>query len=215
MTVVMNSLDETLLPKSIVEVDPERFRIVYHGTVTSWYGVELLVDALAAILPAVPHAQLEVYGEGDALTSVRDRAASLGVSEHLTAPGTYLPQIDVLALVQAADVGVVPNLPTRLNRYALSSKLFEYVALGIPVVSADLPTLRAHFDDAEVRFFRAGDSASLAEALVELADDPHAAAKRAAAARTRYEAYRWERSAAAYVSVLEAAAREQTAARVR
>ena len=60
----------------------------------------------------------------------------------------------MLRAVQRRSVGVVPNLPTRLNRYALSTKLFEYVALGIPVVCADLPTIREHFSDDEVLLLR-------------------------------------------------------------
>jgi glycosyltransferase involved in cell wall biosynthesis len=99
-------------------------------------------------------------------------------------------------------VGVIPNLPTQLNRFALSSKLFEYVALGVPVVSADLPTIREHFADDEVRFFRAGDADALAEALRDVASDLAAARARAKRALQRYEAYRWPRNAARYAELL-------------
>jgi glycosyltransferase involved in cell wall biosynthesis len=139
---------------------------------------------------------------------VHDRAQALSVSEWLTAPGTYLPQADVLALVQGAGVAVIPNLPTRLNQFALSSKLFEYVALGIPVVSADLPTIRAHFDDSEIRYFRAGDAESLAQAIIDVARNPDVAACRVAAARARYERYRWPRNAARYVALLGRSSRD-------
>jgi len=204
VTVVMNSLDESLLPQAPARRDRSDFRVFYHGTVTAWYGLELVVDAFASILPELPHARLEIQGEGDALGAVRDRAEALGISLQLTAPGSYLPQTEVLALAQEASVGVIPNLPTRLNQYALSSKLFEYVALGIPVVSADLPTIRAHFDDSEIRYFRAGDAQSLAEALLDVARNPDQAAERVAAAKVRYEEYRWPRHAARYLAVLEA-----------
>lgn len=204
VTVVMNSLDESLLPQAPARREGSDFRVFYHGTVTAWYGLELLVDAFASILTARPHARLEIQGEGDAITAVRDRAEALSISSHVSAPGSYLPQADVLALAQGAGVGVIPNLPTRLNRYALSSKLFEYVALGIPVVSADLPTIRAHFDDSEIRYFRAGDAESLAEALLDVARYPHDAAERVAAARARYQEYRWPGNAARYLALLEA-----------
>ena len=108
----------------------------------------------------------------------------------------YLPHAEVLERVRSANVGVIPNLPTQLNRFALSSKLFEYVALGVPVVSADLPTIREHFADDEVRFFRAGDGDALAEALLDVASDVAAARARAERALQRYEAYRWPRNAA-------------------
>ena len=204
VTVVMNSLDESLLPQTPAPEPGPEFKVFYHGTVTAWYGLELVVNAFASILPALPHARLEIQGEGDALTAVRERADALGLSSHVTAPGTYLPQTEVLALAQSASVGVIPNLPTRLNQYALSSKLFEYISLGIPVVSADLPTIRAHFDDSEIRFFRAGDADSLAEALLDVARNPGEASERVAAARVRYEEYRWTRNAARYLGVLDA-----------
>jgi glycosyltransferase involved in cell wall biosynthesis len=203
-TVVMNSLDESLLPQAPARREESDFRVFYHGTVTAWYGLELLVEAFASILPALPHARLEIHGEGDALAAVHERADALPVSSRVSASGTYLPQADVLALAQGANVGVIPNLPTRLNQFALSSKLFEYVALGIPVVSSDLPTIRAHFDDTEIRYFRAGDAESLAEALLDVARNPEDAAERVAAARARYEEYRWPGNAARYVALLEA-----------
>jgi glycosyltransferase involved in cell wall biosynthesis len=110
----------------------------------------------------------------------------------------------VLERVAGASVGVIPNLPTRLNRFALSTKLFEYVVLGIPAVVSDLPTLRRHFSPEEVAFFRAGDPKALADVLTRVADDYDAALARAAAARERYRnSYDWERQSRGYTRMLE------------
>ena len=201
ITVLMNSLDERLLPAAAEPGGDGGFRIVYHGTVTPHYGVELVVLAAARLRGTVPDLEVELYGDGDAVPSVVARARELGLDGRLAVSG-YLPQRDVLRAVQGASVGVVPNLPTRLNRYALSTKLLEYVALGVPVVSADLPTIRAHFSDEEVRYFRAGDADSLADALADVAANPEAASRRAEAARRRYEEYRWSGFAATYVELV-------------
>jgi glycosyltransferase involved in cell wall biosynthesis len=205
ITVVMNTVDERLLPVPAHE-SPDGFRVVYHGTITPHYGVELMVGAAAAARASLPDLRLEVYGDGDSVDGVVRRAAAAGLGDrflHLA----ELPRAEVLRRINGASVGVVPNLPTRLNRFALSTKLFEYVALGIPAVVADLPTLRAHFSPEEVLFFRAGDEDALARAIVQVADDPVAARARAAAARRRYEDYRWEQNAERYLSVLREAAR--------
>jgi glycosyltransferase involved in cell wall biosynthesis len=201
----MNSLDERLLPPRTRHADSSGFTIVYHGTLAPHYGVGLIVEAAGALQGRVSGLRVEIYGEGDALPGLRARTAELGLEDAIELGGHYVPQEEVLFAVQNASVGVVPNLPIRLNQYALSTKLLEYVALGVPVVSADLPTIREHFSDEEVRYFKAGDAASLAEALAEVAEDPAAAVRRADAARRRYEEYRWERSARAYVDALHRA----------
>jgi glycosyltransferase involved in cell wall biosynthesis len=204
ITVVLNSVDDAVLPPDPRPPQADPFRIVYHGTVTAHYGLELVVEAFA-LLPE--DATLEIYGWGDAVPELRKRAAELGVATRIEISGVALPQADVLRRVEGAPVGVIPNLPTKLNQFALSTKLFEYVALGIPVVAADLPTLRAHFSDSEVAFFRAGDAASLAETLAALAGDYAAALARAGAARARYrEEYAWQLQASRYTRRLAALA---------
>jgi glycosyltransferase involved in cell wall biosynthesis len=152
LIIVMNSVDEEFLPAAVRASD-EGFRVVYHGTVTPHYGLELVVEAVARLSSRVPGIRLDVYGAGDAVAAARHRASALGIPDRVRFTGRFLPHAEVLERVRSANVGVIPNLPIELNRFALSSKLFEYVALGVPVVSADLPTIREHFADDEVRFF--------------------------------------------------------------
>jgi glycosyltransferase involved in cell wall biosynthesis len=208
VTVVMNSVDERLLPRP-TPTATRPFRVVYHGTVTPSYGVHLLVEAAAQIVPEVGDLSVEIIGEGDAIAAIRQRARQLGVSAQLAMDGTYVEHREALARVNGASVGVVPNLPSPLNRFALSSKLFEYVALGVPVVCASLPTIRQHFADDEILYFEPGDPQALAEALLAVHRDPGAAAERARRAASRYAAYRWEANARTYVAVLDRVARRE------
>lgn len=205
-TVVMNTVEERLLPLSTPPETDDEFRIVYHGTITPPYGVSLLVEAVAKMANDAPYAQLYVYGDGDAVPEVRTVAKRLGISDRVYVSGKYLPHDNVLQRVQGASVGVIPNLPVRFNRLALSTKLFEYVALSIPVVSADLTAIREHFSDAEVLFFAAGDADALALALLETRYEQDAANERARRALLRYESYRWPTQARRYADVLDRSA---------
>jgi glycosyltransferase involved in cell wall biosynthesis len=213
ITVVMNTVDERLLPTTPAGPRLDTFRVVYHGTLTPHYGVDLLVEAAARVVGEIPDLQLEIYGAGDAAAAVRERADALGIADRVRLSAGYVPHREVLRRVRAADVGVIPNLPVTLNEHALPTKLFEYVTLGVPVVAADLPAMREHFDPEEILFYRAGDVAALAAALVAVARDRPGARARATRALARYEQYRWPISARRYAAVLAGSAHPPVAAR--
>jgi glycosyltransferase involved in cell wall biosynthesis len=201
-TVVMNSLDERLLPAPKPR-NPGDFRVVYHGTITPHYGVQLLVDAVAEVARRGLDVRGEIIGGGDCVPDLKSRVATLGLSDRIAIEGRFLPHKAVLRRVNGASAGVIPNLPTPLNRFALSSKLFEYVVLGVPVISAGLPTIREYFSDDEVMFFEPGSAASLADAILAVACDPERAESRAERARRRYASYRWDVNARTYIEILD------------
>jgi glycosyltransferase involved in cell wall biosynthesis len=207
ITVVLNSLDERLVPAVRDVREPNAFRVIYHGTITPHYGIELLVEAAARVAPDIPDLSVEIYGDGDALSDVRSLVDRLGLTDRVYLSGQFLPQREVLERAASAAVGVITNLPIERNANAVPTKLFEYAFLEVPIVTADLPAIREHFSRDEVRFFRAGDVDDLAEALREVAAAPEVAQARASAARRRYEQYRWTASARRYVELLESTAR--------
>ena len=207
IAVVMNAADEAVIARAAGRAAAARnghpFTAAYHGTITSWYGVDLLVDALGRLNGRLPDSEALVLGGGDAVNDVRALAAQAGLGERVEVPGDYLPLEETLTRVASvADCGVIPNRPTTLNRFALSSKLFEYVALGIPAVVARLETLAAHFGDEHVTFFEPGDPDSLAQAIAWVADNPEEARAKAERARERAAEYSWRRNRERYLELL-------------
>jgi glycosyltransferase involved in cell wall biosynthesis len=209
ISVVMNSPPEDLLKAATEQRElrglDERagFVVGYHGTITAWYGVSLLVEALARLNAIDGQWQAVILGEGDALEDSRRRATELQVADRIRFSGGFVPIGEALSQMARVSCGVVPNLPSALNDLTLSTKLLEYVAMGVPAVVARLRTLAHHFSDDEVTFFEPGNAQAAAEALDWVRTHPNEAQAKAEAAQARYRAYAWPTSRDRFLGVLE------------
>jgi glycosyltransferase involved in cell wall biosynthesis len=146
-------------------------------------GLDVLVEALPAVLAGVPGTRLLVAGrDGNQTPLLRDRVARLALGD---AVGFLGPRSDVAELLCAADVVVIPS-----RWEGLSSVLIEAMALRAPVVASDLPVFRDAVADGDTaRLVPAGDPARLGDALTATLDDPAAAAARADRAYRRFLAH--------------------------
>ena len=86
---------------------------------------------------------------------------------------------------------------------SLSTKLFEYAAMGKPVVATRLPMVERTFPPGSSAPMTPGDPGAMAAAILAFADDP--IAREAAVARTAaiVEAGSWEHEAAGFLALVE------------
>ena len=82
-------------PRTRARSGTHGFRVVYHGTITPHYGVNLLVEAVARVVDEAEDIRLEIYGDGDALPGVRKLAAELGITDRVWLSGGFLSQEEV------------------------------------------------------------------------------------------------------------------------
>jgi glycosyltransferase involved in cell wall biosynthesis len=70
-----------------------------------------------------------------------------------------------------ADLGVVPKRADSFGNEAYSTKIMEFMSLGVPVVVANTKIDRFYFNDSVVRFFESGNPEALAAGLIEMLED--------------------------------------------
>lgn len=156
--------------------DPDKpldapFTIVMHGTIKERYGHRVLIEAMARVVQLLPQARLVIMGSGPDRAMLENLAFDLGLDDVVEFAG-FVPEAELMRQLHAADCGVVPLISTAETELIHTFKMFEYMALGVPVVISRTWAVDAYFDNSTVAFFEPGNSEDLARAIVELHDDP-------------------------------------------
>jgi glycosyltransferase involved in cell wall biosynthesis len=138
----------------------------FAGFVRKWHRLDLVLACLAR--PEFAGARLVVVGEGPHSRALARRAAELGIADRVLLLGAR-PHEEMPSLLAALDVALLPGIPC----YASPLKLYEYMAVGLPVVAPDQENLREVLRHRENALLFAPDSCeALTAALMELKDDP-------------------------------------------
>jgi glycosyltransferase involved in cell wall biosynthesis len=193
--VVLNAANSAIFrprtPEPVMWKAGEPFQLVAHGLIAARYGLDTMVRAVALLAGEIPGIVLHVYGKGDYLPEMEALARRLGVSDRVIAHG-FVPEEELLDGIARAHVGVIAAKRDNFRDLTQTQKMYEYVAMRKPVVIAETPAVRTHFDDSCFQFFASDDPADLARALRELYHSPARALAMVDEASARYRAYDWE-----------------------
>jgi glycosyltransferase involved in cell wall biosynthesis len=113
-----------------------------------------------------------------------------------------IPIEDVPAAVAAADIGVAPTRLDPFTAVTLSTKVYEYAAMGKPVVASRLPLVAASFPPDTVATYEPGSVESLRDALLALVDDQQGRDRRVAATLRIVREAAWERASLPYLALV-------------
>jgi glycosyltransferase involved in cell wall biosynthesis len=199
--------------------DQRRLDLVYHGTLTFLYGLDLAIRGVASARERGLDARFTILGDGPTRTALRDLTTDLGLTDfvRLEAP---VVQRDLPRRLTACAAGLVPTRLDGMTQYSLSTKLLEYVHLGIPVLAARLPSYRRYFPEDAMWFWTAGDPQDLARAIAEFARAPAPERmRRARLAQTAIASLAWNRERAgllaAYHDLLDRSSQRESTQAIR
>lgn len=111
----------------------------YVGVMGVQDGVDNLIRAVALLRsqPDLPRFSCTFVGDGPELPALKALAESLGVSETCRFTG-FLSGDALLAALSSFDIGVIPDPFDIYNDKISMNKVFEYSALGMPIVAFEL-----------------------------------------------------------------------------
>lgn len=175
-----------------------RQRFHLSGTIFSYLGTfkkgganwEMLLDAFAHCARKTSDSMLLVIGFGEQLQDAQAYAETLGLSQRVVFAGR-VEHADVPSYLAAADVCLLPYetaFPhTFINIGRSSVKLYEYMAMGKPVIGSDIGEIHTALQDGAGLLVGQESAEAFGTAMAQLVLDPHLLETLGQGARQRAE----------------------------
>ncbi len=171
-SVLVNHVDPTVFTRRPRTRNDGKFIVLFPGSFQWHQGLDIGIRAFSKFRKTVPNAEFHLYGTGNdkqiaelkALVRELDLEESVKFFEIVTLDKI----VDVIA---NCDLGVVPKRADSFGNEAYSTKIMEFMSLGIPVVVSRTKIDSYYFTNDEVRFFQSGDSDAMAKAMIDVAQD--------------------------------------------
>jgi glycosyltransferase involved in cell wall biosynthesis len=201
-TTFINNVDTTVFtPRSRRRQDGKQI-ILFPGGLQWHQGVDIAIRAFKHVSSEMPNAEFHIYGDGSAKESLVALAAELGLNGKVR----FFKPIsvrEIAAIMAEADLGVVPKRADSFGNEAYSTKIMEFMSVGVPVVVSSTKVDRYYFDDSVVRFFEPGDPYSLAREIIELLRKPELRSEMTARAAEYAARNSWENRKTDYLNLVD------------
>jgi glycosyltransferase involved in cell wall biosynthesis len=170
-TVMLNYPDTNIFNSTIQRKKNGKFVILYPGTLNWHQGVDIAVKAFARIADQAPDMELHIIGEGPSRDMLFQMVTDLRLKNRVFIKD-MVPQDEIGRVMAAADLGIVPKRANSFGNEAFSTKILEFMALGVPVIVSDTKIDKYYFNEASVKFFKAEDEEDLARCMLALINAP-------------------------------------------
>lgn len=148
----------------------EEFTVHFHGNFVPLHGVEYIIEA-ANILKDEP-IYFQIIGSGGELyDSTKKKVADLGLVKVSMLGRKSLEEVPKYIARAHLCLGVFGS--TNKTQLVISNKIYECIAVGMPVITSKTPATEELFIDREnILFVNAKDGKDLAEKIILLKNNP-------------------------------------------
>lgn len=203
--VIGNAVDTRVFHPGVVARRPptipdDAFVIGFTGSLKMWHGVDTLLHAFRDFRSIEPRAHLLVCGDGPKRGWIEGFIAGAGLADSVTLAG-WVEHADLPGLIARMDLATAPY-PEADDHYFSPLKLFEYLAMGRPVVASAIGQTAELLAGTEAAILLPpGDVGALASTMRAVCDDPVQRERMAVAAALEGARHDWTRNAAIVVSI--------------
>jgi glycosyltransferase involved in cell wall biosynthesis len=205
-TIVMNAVDDSLFAAAATGParepgDRGKFIMMYHGTLTHIYGLDIAIEAFAMAQKEMTDSEFWILGGGPEKADLQELAQKLGIQSKVRFIGTVRPE-EIPQWLNRCDIGVLATRRDVFLDYSFSNKLSEYIIMRKPVISSNLKAIHYYFSDDALAYFEPNDASDLARQMIRLRSDKALRARLSSRAADEYAPIDWQIMKARYLDLM-------------
>ena len=177
--------------------------LTYIGALTRHRGIDETLQAVRRVLDRGCSVTFRIVGEGSHLESIMRQIETLDLNDNVQIE-SYYPPDRVPDVIYECDIGIVNHLRSEHTETTISNKLFEYMALGLPVIASDIGPIRTIVEKQQCGILvEPDDIESLSEAIVKLCNSPEMRKEMGKRGRTAvFDRYNWQQASRELLGVI-------------
>jgi glycosyltransferase involved in cell wall biosynthesis len=198
--VIMNTIYYT--PDASFKIpNTENFEIIYHGTLTDLYSLDLPLKALSLIKESTKKIRFNIYGDGPSKYKLIKLVEKLELQD-IVIFHERISYEEIITILKKMNLGI---LAFRRNQYidlSFSNKLSEYINYCIPVLTTKSPAVLDYFceddlilcDDSEEGIYKK---------LLEIIKGNLNIEERVLSAKKKYKKISWDIMEQKYIYIIK------------
>lgn len=167
-TVDVDLFDAAVFDESIIDQYKEWYTILYLGKFSVERGLGTAIEAMPKIAEKIPNARLLLVGEGKNRKELENFAKGAR-AENLVQFTGWVDFSQVPSYMKAAQICIVPQPSSPFIDTTIPHKLFQYMAIGKPVITSDAKPLKKVVEDCQSgEAFMSRNADSFAETVIRV-----------------------------------------------
>jgi glycosyltransferase involved in cell wall biosynthesis len=182
---------------------------LFPGSLQWHQGLDIAISAFTEVKRKVPNAEFHIYSGagGDMKASLKRLVQRLNLEDCVKFLGG-VPIDEMAAVISNADLGVVPKRADSFGNEAYSTKIMEFMSQGVPVVVSRTKIDSFYFEEGIVHFFPSGNSQAMAQAMLDVINNPDLRASLIARGYEYVKRNDWAQKKQEYIDLIDSLSTE-------
>lgn len=161
----------------------KEFSIMFVGLLHKIKHISPILDAVEIASKQIPDLKCYIVGDGPKRKELEDVVASKGLEKFFVFTGT-VPHENLPTLLPTADILIAPFSDMEGVRYQSNVKIFEYMAVGVPIIATDVGDIKRVLGEGRAGYVvPPNNPEAIAEKIIYIRQNPKESNLRASLAR--------------------------------